>query len=508
MRSNSSLTERDVLLLALALDFQVFFERVFADVEPRVKLVDSEFIAVMVDRLKRVLSGSSRRLVVNLPPRHLKSLLISVAFVAFALGRDPRKRIAVISHSQSLAADLAGKAKRVMESQWYREVFPKTRLVRSSVSELETSEGGCRYSASIDTGITGRGFDIIIVDDPISAHNAISVVERRKNVEVFNTMIASRLDLPEQGVIIVVAQRLHDDDLPGVLIRQGGWAQLSLALVAEADEVYQIGARTWIRKQGDVLVPEFYSDDAVADLRKRLGEWNFAAQYQQNPGAALGELIKDEYLRRFQLAQLPSEARRLTLSIDTALKQGEDASYTVALVIATDGRYHYVIDVLRGKFDLAQMRDAILRLLARHHISRILIEDSAAGTGLQSMLREQRQPAQLWPTRGRSKQERLEEHLHLFVDGCVFVAIDQPWATELVSELLRFPNGRYDDQVDALTQYLAWAISKEGAFTRVVLGANSWEGRMERRFEWPSSSSRYPPDAQSEAAFSLPIMRR
>jgi hypothetical protein len=290
MRSNNSLTERDVLLLALALDFQVFFERVFADVEPRVKLVDSEFIAVMVDRLKQVLSGSSRRLVVNLPPRHLKSLLISVAFVAFALGRDPRKRIAVISHSQSLAADLAGKAKRVMESQWYRSVFPKTRLVRSSVSELETSEGGCRYSASFDTGITGRGFDIIIVDDPISAHNAISVVERRKNVEVFNTMIASRLDLPEQGVIIVVAQRLHDDDLPGVLIRQGGWAQLSLPLVAEADEVYQIGARTWIRKQGDVLVPEFYSDDAVADLRKRLGEWNFAAQYQQNPGAALGEL--------------------------------------------------------------------------------------------------------------------------------------------------------------------------------------------------------------------------
>ena len=135
MRSNNSLTERDVLLLALASDFQVFFERVFADVEPRVKLVDSEFIAVMVDRLKQVLSGSSRRLVVNLPPRHLKSLLISVAFVAFALGRDPRKQIAVISHSQSLAADLAGKAKRVMESQWYRSVFPKTRLVRSSVSD-------------------------------------------------------------------------------------------------------------------------------------------------------------------------------------------------------------------------------------------------------------------------------------------------------------------------------------------------------------------------------------
>ena len=149
----------------------------------------------------------------------------------------------MISHSQSLAADLAGKAKRVMESQWYRSAFPKTRLVRSSVLELETSEGGYRYSASFDTGIAGRGFDIIIVDDPISAHNAMSVVERRKNVEVFNTMIASRLDLPEQGVIIVVAQRLHDDDLPGVLIRQGGWGQLSLALVAEAEEVYQIGAR-------------------------------------------------------------------------------------------------------------------------------------------------------------------------------------------------------------------------------------------------------------------------
>ena len=181
MNTNSSLTDKDVLRLAFALNFRVFFERVFLEVEPRVKLVDGKFIDVMIDHLEQVLNGSSRRLIINLPPRHLKSLLVSVAFVAFVLGQDPRKRLAVISHSQALARDLAGKTKRVMESEWYREVFPRTSLVRDSLTELETSEGGCRYAASFDTGVTGRGFDVIIVDDPISAHNVMSEVERSKN---------------------------------------------------------------------------------------------------------------------------------------------------------------------------------------------------------------------------------------------------------------------------------------------------------------------------------------
>ena len=484
MNTNSSLTDKDVLRLAFALNFRAFFERVFLEVEPRVKLVDGKFIDVMLDHLEQVLNGSSRRLIINLPPRHLKSLLVSVAFVAFVLGQDPRKRLAVISHSQALARDLAGKTKRVMESGWYREVFPRTSLVRDSLTELKTSEGGCRYAASFDTGVTGRGFDIIIVDDPISAHNVMSEVERSKNVDVFNRMIASRLDYPELGAMIVVAQRLHDDDLPGVLVRQGGWTHLSLPLVADEEMTYRIGAGTWVRKPGEVLVPELYSADVIAEIRRRLGEANFAAQYQQNPGAASGEVIKDEHIRRFELAQLPPGARRFTLSIDTALKQGEDASYTVALVIATDDRFHYVVDVLRGKFDFVQMRDAVLRMIERYRIKKSLVEDSAAGPSLASVLRERGHQAELWPTRGNNKLERLQEHLHLFVEGRIFVAGDQPWTTELVNELLCFPNGRHDDQVDALSQYLAW-IAKAGAHTPVVLGANRSEARMMRAMMGP-----------------------
>ena len=120
-----------------------------------------------------------------------------------------------------------------------------------------------------------------------------------------------------------------------------------------------------------------------------------------------------------------------------------------------------------------------------------------------SVLRERGHQAELCPTGRNSKLERLQEHLHLFVEGRIFVAGDQPWTTELVNELLCFPNGRHDDQVDALSLYLAW-IAKAGAHTPVVRGANSWEDRMYARFEWPSSSSRCPPDAQSEAGLSDP----
>ena len=258
-----------------------------------------------------------------------------------------------------------------------------------------------------------------------------------------------------------------------------------MPLVAEFEEVYKYGPHTWIRKPGDVLNGQMYPDHVVADIRKRLGEVNFAAQYQQNPSAAPGELIKDEHIHRFQLAQFRVEGRQLTLTIDTALKQGEDASYTAALVIATEGRFHYVIDVLRGRFEFAELRDAILRLLTRYRIGKTLIEDSSAGPSLKSVLAEKGRSSELWPTRGRSKQERLGDHMHLFVDGRIWLAGDQPWSVELVNELLRFPNGRHDDQVDALSQYLAWINTKGGAATPIVLGANSSEARMVRAFSGP-----------------------
>ena len=268
---------RRVLLAALATDLVAFLERAFRDIEPGKTLLLHPYVEFLCAELMRVEAGVETRLILNLPPRHLKSVLVSVAFPAFLLGRDPRLRIAVVSHSQDLARVFALRCRRTVSSNWYRKVFPQTRLRadRNSAIDFETTAGGGRYAASFQTGITGRGFDLIVIDDPLSAQDARSDAERERVNETYHEMIASRLDDPARGAIIVVHQRLHEDDLSGHLLAKGGWRHHKLPLVAEEETTYQIGARLWVRPPGDVLLPERFTEETIRRLRAEQGETIF-----------------------------------------------------------------------------------------------------------------------------------------------------------------------------------------------------------------------------------------
>ena len=156
----------------------------------------------------------------------------------------------------------------------------------------------------------------------------------------------------------------------------------------------------------------------------------------------------------------PPGATRIFIAVDTAVKQNEESSYTVFLVIATDGPRHYVMDVLRARFDPVEMCNVAERLLQRYRVEKVLIEDSASGPGLHAMLAERGLRSELRPVGGRNKVERLAKHLHFFVDGRIYVLKNQPWTVDFRNELVRFPVGRYDDQVDALTLYLEYMFSK------------------------------------------------
>jgi predicted phage terminase large subunit-like protein len=380
-------------------------------------------------------------------------------FPAWLLGRNPAIRIAVISHSQSLAREFAVKTQRLVMSDWYREAFPKARLAtdHNGAMDFGTTLGGGRYAASLETGITGRGFDLIIVDDPLSAQNASSNAERDRVKDAFDGMIASRLDDPSKGAMIVVHQRLHEDDLSGHLLRRGGWTHLSLPLIAEERTIHGVGDGAWVRETGDVLLPDIYTFETIRGLRDQHGEAVFSTQYQQNPTVAEGDLIKVASIGMFEAP--PPAAGRITFSIDTAVKCTEDSSFSVVLVIASDGHRHYLIDVLRERLEIVQMRDAVIGMRDRHGPAKILVEDASSGPGLVQMLREHGHPAELWPTRGRSKEQRLEAHLHMFAEGRVLVRHNQPWTITLLNEWAGFPGALHDDQVDAMTQYLDWFAS-------------------------------------------------
>ena len=225
------------------------------------KFLPNWHIDALAYDLEQVRLGGVTRLIVNLPPRSLKSVIASVAFPAFVLGHDPSKRVIVVSHSADLVIKLANEFRMILNSPWYRRVFPATFISRGKNTELEvvTTRNGLRLAVSIGGALTGRGADFIIVDDALKAMDALSNSKREKRFnELFNNTVLTRLDNKRTGAIVVVGQRLHEKDLPGMLQRSGvPWKTLSFPAIAVRDERVQTGKHSYhLRHAGDALHPE------------------------------------------------------------------------------------------------------------------------------------------------------------------------------------------------------------------------------------------------------------
>jgi hypothetical protein len=270
---------------ACRLDFVSFIEAVFNLLAPGRPFLMNWHIRTLAYHLEQVRLGRIKRLIINLPPRFLKSLISSIAFPAFVLGHDPTKRLLVISYGLELAAKFAHDSHILMSSGLYKGTFPGTRIARNAASEIVTTRGGHRFGTSLDGSVTGRGGDIIIIDDPLKLSDAESDSKREHVNDTYRNTIQSRLDDTENGAIVIVMQRLHMDDLCGTVLRHSdGWTVLQLPLIAERDEQIQIGENSYhLRRAGELLHPEYCSQRAVDERRSQLDEKIFAAQYQQDP---------------------------------------------------------------------------------------------------------------------------------------------------------------------------------------------------------------------------------
>src|SRR5208337_2945525 len=216
-----------------------------------------EFIAA---KLAAVRAGRVRRLIISVPPRHLKSHLASVAFPAWCLGHDPSLQILCVSYAQDLADKLARDCRRIVASDWYRWLFP-TRLSpqRQAVAEFETTAQGSRVATSVGGVLTGRGADLIIIDDPLKPEEALSQTQRRTANEWFDHTLYSRLNDKLEGAIVLIMHRLHEDDLTGHVLAQEPWEVVRLPAIAEEDEIEIVdtvwGPRPLTRRQGEALHP-------------------------------------------------------------------------------------------------------------------------------------------------------------------------------------------------------------------------------------------------------------
>jgi hypothetical protein len=307
-------------------DFVCFIGKCFETLAPGFSLDMNWHIYALAYHLEQVRLGKIRRLIINLPPRSLKSVVSSVAFPAFVLGHNPTERLIAVSYGSDLAIKHANDFRAIVNAPWYRRLFPGTRISRgkNTESEIVTTRNGFRLATSIDGTLTGRGGNIVIVDDPLKPVDALSDSRREAVNSWFSNTLLSRLDDARTGAIIVVMQRLHIHDLTGILLRSSDdWVVLNLPAIAEQERRIQIDENRYhLRRVGDLLHPERQPKYALDSLRSQIGADTFAAQYQQTPNPPGGVTIKREWIRRYDQLPARDSASRVIQSWDTASKEG------------------------------------------------------------------------------------------------------------------------------------------------------------------------------------------
>ena len=454
--SMTALAPAEVEALVRA-DFYSFLVRCFAELHGGQQFSPSWHAEILAAKLEGVADGSVKRLVVNVPPRHLKSLAASVALPAWLLGHDPALAVVNVTYGQELSDKFARDFRQVMTSPWYRALF-QTRLASEPLAELVTTRGGYRIATSVGGVLTGRGADVILIDDPMKPIDAMSESRCAAANDWFDSTLYSRLNDKAKGRIVIVMQRLHEDDLAGHVMRRGGWELVSFPAIAEDDERHVVETPfggEFRRGCGEALDPAREPLELLQKIRQTIGEMNFSAQYQQRPAPAGGGMIKTAWFRRF--SDRPARFDRIVQSWDTANKASELADYSVCTTWGLKSEKFYLLNVYRKKLSYPDLKRAVIEEDSRFSPEAILIEDRASGTQLiQELIAAGCSRATRCSPEG-DKVMRLYAQSATIENGFVFVPDEAPWLADYLAELTTFPAGRHDDQVDSTAQALAWS---------------------------------------------------
>jgi predicted phage terminase large subunit-like protein len=451
---------KTLLRAAMREDLVAFIARCFQTVDPGQAFRPNWHIEAIAHELEQILRGESQRLIINIPPRNLKSICASVAFPAFALGLDPTLRILCVSYSIELAAKHSRDCRAVMESAWYKEVFPKTRLSpkRNTELDFETTGRGSRLATSVGGTLTGRGGNLIVIDDPLKPEDAQSETRRTAVNAWYDSTLSSRLDQKTEDSIVLVMQRLHCDDLVGhVLERDPSWRVLKIPAIAEESEAIDLGHGLVRRRAiGDVLHPAREPQTILEQVRLQQSSLTFSAQYQQAPVPPGGAFIQAKWFRQYVRRPESVSGDQIIQSWDIASKTGANNDYTVCTTWLQRGSDLYLLHVLRERLEYP---DLLRRVVAHRNLYRprkVLIEDAGTGTPLIQDLNRSGgfRPVAIRPE--RDKLVRLDAVTDLIEGGYVLIPESASWLEEFMAEILAFPNGRHDDQIDSLSQFLAW----------------------------------------------------
>ena len=440
-------------------DFSLFIEKCFRVLNPGTAYLPNWHIEAIAWHLEQVRLGKIKRLIITMPPRSAKSISASVAFPAFVHGHDPTKEIITVSYAQNLASSLHNDYRSIVSSEWYRDLFRGTRIDprKDTEQEVRLTKRGRRFSTSVGGVVTGRGGDIIIIDDPLKPDEAMSEARRTAVNNWYGGTLLSRLNQKKDGAIVIVTQRLHVDDLVGHVTEfDETWTVLNLPAIATEKQTIQIGNdRCYVRQKGDLLHAEREDQAVLDDLRSHIGGEAFEAQYQQQPVPPGGNMFKREWLSYYEHLPDVTDEAMVFQSWDTASKTGLENDWSVCTTWLYMEGYYYLLDAFREKLNYPDLRAKMIQMAGRYDPWVILVEDTGVGTGLLEELRNEGldavgvNPTQPKETIAHYQTSKFESRRVLFPSSA-------PWLSDLEAEILAFPAGRHDDQVDSIIQALAY----------------------------------------------------
>jgi predicted phage terminase large subunit-like protein len=420
----------------------------------------------MAEAFERVANGTCKRLIINMPPRHTKSEFASYLLPAWFLGKFPHKKVIQTSHTAELAVGFGRKVRNLVDSDVYNEIFPGLSLQSDSkaAGRWNTSKGGDYFAIGVGGAVTGKGADILIIDDPHSEQEAAMAAS---NPDIYDKVYEWYTSGPRQrlqpgGAIVIVMTRWSQRDLTGQVLK---------AAAARGGEEWEVIEFPAILPSGNPLWPEFWSKDELEALHEELPNSKWQAQYQQNPVGNESAIVKRDWWK-WWTQDRPPVCDYILQTWDTAFEKNNRADYSAGTTWGIwnndedNGTPNIILlDTYKKRVEWVDLKKDVLKTYHDWDPDGILIEKKATGAPLIYELRSMGIPVQEYtPSRGNDKIARLNSVADIIASGKVWVP-ETRWAEELVDEIAAFPSGEHDDLVDATT--LALMRFRQGGFLRL-----------------------------------------
>ena len=419
---------------------------------PFVKHVWPEFIEgdhhrKIAKKFEDIANGKIKRLIVNMPPRHTKSEFASYLFPAWMVGKNPKLKVIQTTHTGELAVRFGRKMKNLVDTNEFAQVFEDCKIAADSkaAGRWETNKGGEYYAAGIGGAITGRGADLLIIDDPHSEQDALSDTALDSAYEWYTS--GPRQRLQPGGSIVIVMTRWSTKDLTGQLLKAQTEPKADQWEVIEFPAILPSDKPVW---------PNYWKLEELESVKASLSEAKWQAQWQQNPTSEEGSIIKREWWKKWEEEDIP-DLVHVIQSYDTAFSKKETADFSAITTWGVfyppnKGPHLILVDVEKGRWDFPELKKIALEQYKYWEPESVIVEQKASGTPLTHELRQIGVPVlNFTPSKGNDKHVRVNSVAPIFEAGKVYIP-DRRWAEEMIEECAAFPYGDHDDLVDSMTQ--------------------------------------------------------